>query len=103
MTTAYEIPLSAEAQKFTIALAGQDRQLRVYWNKWSENWVLDLNQPDGTPLLQGLPIVTGADILGQYEHLGLGGSIVAQTDFDLDAVPTFENLGNLGRVYFLVE
>lgn len=100
--TPYEIPLTAEAQKFTITLGGTDRQLRVYWNKWSENWCLDINQTDGTPILQGLPIITGADLLGQHRHLELGGSIVAQTDFDLDAVPTFTNLGTLGRLYFIV-
>lgn len=100
--TPFEIPLSPEPQKFNITLAGVERQLRFSWNSVSQSWFFDLNQADGTPILQGLPVVTGADLLAQFKYLGLGGAIVAQTDFETDAVPTFENLGILGRLYFLV-
>lgn len=101
--TPYEIPLTPEPQTFNISLAGVERQLRVYWNKPNSCWHFDLSTFDGTPILQGLPMVTGADLLKQYAYLGLGGSIVVQTDFDLDAVPTYDNLGTTGRLYFLVE
>lgn len=101
--TPYEIPLSAEPQTFNIQLSGVERKLRFYWNKWSECWMLDMMTNLGAPLLLGIPVITGADLLGQYAYMELGGSIVVQTDFDLDAVPTFDNLGTLGRVYFIVE
>jgi len=101
--TPYEIPLSPEPQQFTIELGGQSRRLRLYWCRDAQCWCLDIRDPGGEPLVLGLPVVTGCDILGQHKHLGLGGSLIAQTDNEADAVPTFDNLGTLGRLYFVVE
>lgn len=101
--TPYEIPLSPEPQRFSIELGGATRQMRFYWNRYNACWCFDLFDSAGAPLIEGAPVVTGCDLLGQYRHLELGGSIVAQTDYDPDAVPTFENLGVTGRVFFLVE
>lgn len=100
--TPYEIPLSPEPQTFTIELAGQTRKMRFYWCKDAQCWCFDLFDNQGVDLLLGVPVVTGADLLGQYAYLGLGGSIVAQTDHTPDEVPTFDNLGTSGRVYFVV-
>lgn len=101
--TSYEIPLSPEPQKFSIQLAGVQRKMRFYWCRFSACWMFDLFDVKDVPLLQGCPVVTGTNLLGQHKHLALGGSIVAQSDFDPDAVPTFDNLGVTGRVYFIVE
>lgn len=100
--TPYEIPLSPEPQRFTIELGGAQRQLRVHWSKDGQCWVLDLFDARGAAILLGVPVVTGCDLLGPYRHLGLGGSIIAQTDHSPDTVPTFENLGTQGRLYFVV-
>ena len=51
--------------------------------------------------MSGIPIVTGIDLLEQYQHLGIAGQIVAQTDGDTFAVPTQSNLGTAGRLYFI--
>lgn len=100
---AYEIPLTPEPQEFVIELAGTPRHLRLQWCKASSSWTLDIREKAGAALILGLPVVTGCDLLGQFKHLELGGSLVAQTDNDSDAVPTFDNLGTLGRLYFIVE
>ena len=47
-------------------------------------------------------MVPGLDLLYQYKYLGIAGSLVVQTDYNTDAVPTYENLGVTGRVYFVV-
>jgi hypothetical protein len=101
--TPFEIPLSPEPQKFNIGLAGTEYQVRLYWNKTDAAWYMDLNEADGTPLQQGIPLVTGIDLLKQYPHLGVGGSLVVQTDYNPDAVPTYDNLGTTGHLYFLTE
>lgn len=101
--TPYEIPLTPEPQRFTIDLAGVTRQMRVYWCKDAQCWCFDLFDLKGQDLLLGVQIVTGCDLLGQYAHLGIGGSIIAQTDHDPSAVPTFDNLGTSGRLYFVVQ
>lgn len=77
---AYEIPLTAEPQRFYIALAGVTYQLTITWNPTTLCWVLDIASEDGTAILLGIPIITGLDLLAQYGYLGFGGSLVVQTD-----------------------
>lgn len=98
----YEIPLSARPQTFGIALAGRNYTLTVQWRDVAEaGWVLDIADTDGAPLLRGIPLVTGADLLAQYEHMGFGGELIVQSDFDVDAIPTWENLGETSHLYFV--
>lgn len=100
--TPYEIPLSPEPQSFSIELAGVTYGMRVYWCKQDASWKFDLSDALGAALIAGKSIVTGCDLFGQYAHLNLGGSLVAQTDYAPDAVPTFDNLGTSGHLYFVV-
>lgn len=101
--TPYEIPLSPEPQSFQIQLAGVTYGVRLYWCKQDAAWKLDLSDTSGTLLIGGKSVVTGCDLLGQYAHLGFGGSLVAQTDYDPDAVPAFGNLGTTAHLYFITE
>lgn len=99
----FEIPLSSQPQVFNIQLAGVTYWMTLRWNVIAECWMLDLADSSRTPLIQGIPLVTGVDLFGQYEYLKLGGWLIVQTDFDPSAVPTFENLGTQGRLFFVVE
>lgn len=103
MTIVYEVPTSPESQLFTIQLGSQSYQLRLLWNQTAACWILDIADAEGNPLVQGIPVVTGLDLLRQYKTLGIEGSLIAQTDYDSSAVPTYENLGSTGRIYFVVE
>lgn len=90
----YEIPLSPDPQRFTIALSGVEYQLTLaYRNAEEGGWVLDIADKQGTAIVQGIPLVTGSDLLAQYRHLGFTGRMAVQGSIDLTAVPTFENLG----------
>lgn len=100
--TPYEIPLSPEPQRFAIELAGIPYQMRLQWCKDAQCWTLDLRDNLGNELILGAAVVTGVDIFEQYAHLALPGALVAQTDHDADAVPTFDNLGVTGRLYFVM-
>jgi hypothetical protein len=100
--TPYEIPLTPEPQKLSLQLAGVSYGLRLQWNDPADCWMLDLLDSTGTLLVGAIPVVTGVDLLGQYGYLGIGGALIAQTDFAADAVPTLENLGVEGRLYFVV-
>lgn len=82
---AYEIPLTAEAQTFDIALAGVTYHMTLAWNPVLYCWVLDIATEDQVPLLMGVPVVTGLDLLAQYRHLGFGGHLIVQTSAGLDA------------------
>lgn len=100
--TPYEIPLSPTPQSFTIPLAGATYRLTVKWCAASASWTLDIADAADNAILSGIPLVTGADLLAQYGHLGIGGQLIVQTDTDPDAVPSFDDLGVTGHLYFVV-
>lgn len=99
--TAYEIPLTAESQRFTIALGSQSYIMEVRWNTQSGTWILDLSSETGQALVQGTPLCTGVDLLKPFAYLNFGGSLYVQTDHNLDAVPTEGNLGTTSHLYFV--
>lgn len=98
-----EIPFTANPQSVQISLSGVVYRLTIMWNAEAACWVLDVADINGVPILSGVPLITGADLLAQYEYLGIGGQMQVQTDNDTFAVPTFDNLGTLGHLYYLVE
>ena len=99
--TAYAIPLIAGPQTLSIALAGKTYALKVYWNVPLGLWIMDIASQAGTPIIGGIPLITGADLLEQYEYLDLGGKLYAQTDTDALLPPTYDNLGSTGNLYFV--
>lgn len=97
----YEIPLTPEPQQFAIPLAGANYTITLeYHNDPELGWTLDLADASGTNMLTGVPLVTGADLLAQYQYLGIGGSLYVYTDSDPLAVPTPDNLGIDAHLYF---
>jgi hypothetical protein len=101
MTTAYEIPLQPQAQSFRIQIAGVTYGMTVTWNNFNASWILDIVDVNNDPLVSGIPLITGTDLLAQYAYMGFGGSLYAQTDHDTYAVPTYANLGQQGHLYFV--
>jgi hypothetical protein len=101
-TTPFLIPLTAAPQSISITLAGVEYQINVWWNNVSQNWMLDISDINGDPIVTGIPMVTGRDLLEPYAYLGFGGQLIAQTTNDTDAVPTFVNLGDQGNLYFVL-
>lgn len=101
MSTTYVVPLAPTPQTLSITLAGVTYNLRLSWNWTGQNWVLDLLDVNENPLVNGIPLVTGADLLAQYGYLNLGGQLVVQTTNDAAAVPTFTNLGSQSNLYFV--
>lgn len=71
------------------------------WNRAALCWVLDIYDVNDVPILQGVPLVCGADLLEQFAYLGLEGQLLAQTDHATDTPPTYDNLGLAGHLYFL--
>jgi hypothetical protein len=97
----FRLPLIPDFQRFSITLVGVTYQFVVRWCVPSVCWILDVLDASDAPLLCGVPLVTGCDLLEQYAYLDIGGQLVVQTDSDLDAVPTLANLGSQGNLYFI--
>lgn len=97
-----QIPLVVGTpQTFRITLSQVAYQLTLkYRNNMQAGWVLDIDDSLGNPLVYGIPLVTGCNLLAQYQYLGFGGGLYVQTLSNPDAVPTFENLGDDGLLYW---
>lgn len=72
-----------------------------YRNVAEGGWILDIADGNGVPIINGIPMVTGADLLAQYKHLGIPGALWVQNDADWTAVPTFTDLGTTTNLYFV--
>lgn len=96
----YEIPLRPMNQTCSVALAGRVYSLRLMWCAASLAWIMDILSQEGEPLVMGVPLVTGADLLEQYKYLSFGGKLFVTTDGDNRAPPTYENLGVNSHLYW---
>ena len=105
MPTIYEIPLVAGPQSLSITLANVQYRLSVRWIETANGeggWLLDIADKNGNAILSGRPFVVGADMLGQFDYLGLGFGLYTMTDGDPDMPPTFANLGTSSHLYCVV-
>jgi hypothetical protein len=101
-SNAYTIPLIPQNQEFDISLNGVTYHLRVKWNSFSAAWILYIEDSQRNPILSGLPLVTGCDLLEQFEYLGFGGAMVVQSTTDPDLVPNYASLGSTGNLFFII-
>lgn len=99
--TPFEIPLQSTPQKLSIALGDTTYVLTITWNPPSQCWILSIADANNVPVAEGIALVTGADLLEQLDYLGFTGALIVETDHDIDALPTFENLGSTSHVYFV--
>ena len=100
----FEIPLSPTPQRFAITLGGVDYTFTLrYRNVPEGGWYLDIADSEKTPIVDGIPLVTGVNLLAQYKHLGFTGRLWVQTIDDPDATPTFDNLGVGSKLYFVTD
>lgn len=101
MAAYYTIPLTPEPQSFGITLSGREYRLTVRWLAAAEaGWTLDIEEPDrAAPLIMGIPLVTGCDLLEQYSYMEFGGELWVEGELP----PTLENLGAETELVFIVE
>lgn len=101
MVRYYTIPLTPEPQSFTITLAAKEYRFTVRWLEVDEGgWMLDIQEPENSePILMGIPLITGADLLEQYAYLEFGGKLFVGSELP----PTIDNLGTEVELVFVVE
>ncbi|GAQ30205.1 hypothetical protein SAMD00023378_3888 [Ralstonia sp. NT80] len=101
MASTFEIPLTSVPQDFTITLVGVVYKFALTWRDLAGSWFLDITDASGNPLLSGIPLVTGVNLLAQYAYMAFGFELWVQTDA-ADAPPTFTNLGTESHLYCVV-
>ncbi|MBK5145840.1 hypothetical protein I2494_19415 [Budviciaceae bacterium BWR-B9] len=99
--TINEIPLTPYNQKFNIALVGVVYKMRIVWR--ASFWCLDISDNSDNPLVTGIPLVTGTNLLAQYAYLNFGFSLVIYCDVRGQENPTKTDLGTKSHLYVITE
>ena len=101
MSQTFEIPLRPQAQSLTVQLGTTVYNLRLVWlDVPMGGWLLDINDANGNPILCGVPLVTGVDLLAQYPDLAFGGKLFVGSDGDLTQVPGYSDLGVTSHLWW---
>ena len=94
-----EIPLPNDPmQLFNIILNGQKYDIEVKVNARADFWTISFLQ-EGTPVVQGVPMVGGVDILRQYAVPIKNMFMVNLDDVRLD--PDIDGLGTVSKLFLL--
>lgn len=100
----FKIPFTNQPQKFNVSLRGRLLILINRWNSIDSTWRVDvLDAITNQELILSIPLVTGCNLLKQYNFVGLDGQIIVFTKSEIFSPPTYENLGVNSNVYFAVE
>lgn len=104
----FTIPLQpARPQTFRVTLQSIEYTFKLTWNAVAQIWILDIYDAAGTtPIIQGIPLVTGTDLLGQFAYLPVAAHAVLMAlsigpGIPLDQPPTFGNLGVDGQLIYV--
>jgi hypothetical protein len=103
----FEIPLSPVPQQFAITLSDVAYTLRFRFRNHGSfggdggMWVMDISDRNGVPMLAGLPLFPGKNLLDQYDYLGFGGQLWLETAGDRSKAPSFYMLGIESRLYWV--
>lgn len=105
MAEIFTMPLTNVPQTFTTTLADREVDITCRWNAEIEGgWYINIDDTaTGAPLIHNLPLVTGSDLLSQYEYIGINGGLIVYTDGDELMPPTYENLGAQSNLYFVTD
>lgn len=93
--------MPALPQNLTVTLGGTTYRLQLRWNPPSNVWVMNVHDSADNPLVNGVPLVTGADLLAQFAYLGFTGALIITKDDGDPTPPDWDNLGTLGHVFWL--
>ena len=100
MADLFTIPVQNVPQRFEIELSAVTYVVENRWNPIAQYWELDWYDADGAPLVMAVPVLAGADLVGDYPTLP-PGILAVITDGDEMADPTLIGLGVDSRVYYV--
>lgn len=102
MPTYWEVPLRpSQQQTLSVTLSNVTYELNLKWFEQARSWLVDISDANANPIVLGVPLTTGSDLLAQYKHLGFVGELWCATDGNPTAQPTFETLGATGHLYYV--
>ena len=76
----YSIPLAQNLpQTFTSTVNGKTIKVAIQYNKFLDNWFMyfaELINDQEIPLVSGIPMVTGVNLIRQFPHKNIGESFI---------------------------
>jgi len=98
----YNVPLTNKNQTLQTSLLGITYILTVRWNALANLWYLDINDANNKPILNGVPMTAGVNLLKQFAYLGINGALVAQNVSNPNLPIGEVDLGVTGFLLFIV-
>ena len=101
MSTVYELPLTPTPQTFRALFPSGRYFVRfIYCDSLEPCWLMDLSDAiTGDPIIAGVPLVPGVDLLEEYAYLNFNFKMWCTVDGDPAGVPNFDDLGTSGHVW----
>jgi hypothetical protein len=111
MASFYQIPFSGLPESFSISIVGVTYFFAIRFNNRYQAWVLDIYDVSHILLVGGIPLVTGTNLLAQYDYLGFAFALIVQSidttneesvmplQDILDRTPGWGDLNNTSFVY----
>lgn len=93
-----EVNLTSKNQEFDIQLNKVNYRFKVTYMEFC-GWVLDIKTSQGEVMLAGVPLVSGIDILQQYQYMGFNGSLFFVCE-DMEDELSPNELGRKNKLYF---
>lgn len=95
-----EIPTKPFPQRLTVSFNGIEYILTLYYiDCTTGGWIMDIADANGGDLVCGIPLVTGANLLDQYDYLAFGVVLITSTDGAFLETPTYDNLGTVSHLW----
>lgn len=85
------VSINGGVSSFTVTLS---------YNEMANVWEMTLLDASGNLLLSSMPLVTGTNLLGQFQYLGAGSMYILNASNVV--VPNFPNNADLGSDFVLV-
>lgn len=92
----YQIPLTANNQKFNVQLNGTTYKFRTIYR--ADTWFLDIMDSSEVAILSGIPMLMGDDLLAQYQYMISGSLYVINNNADQSQ--SFDDLGDKILLYW---
>jgi len=98
-----EIPISSDSgnYNFQTELDGTDYILRFRYNGRSTSWYMDMSTPENAPIIMGIKIVVGTELLSSFKHLAIPQGIMYAVNLEnVNQEPTRNNFGSEIRLVY---
>lgn len=92
----FELKVYSFDQQFNVALGENFYRMTLRWCDALEgSWILDISDQEDNPIVHGIAVVGGVDLLSPYRYLNIGGGgfLYAVTDGKPFVPPAKDNLG----------